>query len=90
MHFMQSIKALGLIIDDDESMHEIVKEGLKDFCFLHAYSYEEALRIIASSIKFDFILLDYKLDHKKGTDLVASIKKYHKHCWRLMVDNNNC
>ncbi len=82
---MQSVKALGLIIDDDESMHEIVKEGLGDFCFLHANSYGEALRIITSSIKFDFILLDYKLDHKKGTDLVASIKKYHKRCPIIMI-----
>lgn len=82
---MQSIKGLGLIIDDDVSMQEILKEGLSEFCFLQAYSYEEALKVISSSIKFDFILLDYKLDRKKGTELVSYVKKYHKYCPIIMI-----
>ena len=49
---MSTIKALGLLIDDELSMHEIVKEGLDDFCFLHAHSFDEALNIVHSSINF--------------------------------------
>lgn len=58
-----------LIIDDDRFIHAIIKEALKDFTFesrgltlLHAYTYQEALNIVAENKDIALILLDIYLD----------------------------
>ena len=58
-----------LIIDDDRFIHVVIKESLKDFTFeglpiqiLHAYTYQEALNIVAENKDIALILLDIYLD----------------------------
>ena len=64
-----------LIVDDDESFHEILNEGFPMFNYKSAYNCDDA-KILLQAHRFTFILLDYRLqDSETGLELINFIRE---------------
>ena len=64
-----------LIIEDDESIHNIIEELLKEngYVVFNAYSGTEALLLLEKE-KYDLILLDLMLPGLTGEELLVKVK----------------
>ena len=64
-----------LIIEDDESIHNVIEELLKenDYNVFNAYSGTEALLLLEKE-RYDLILLDWMLPGITGEELLAKVK----------------
>jgi len=64
-----------LIVEDDASIHDIIKELLNqhDFTTIDAYSGTEALLLLEKE-KFDLIILDLMLPGANGEEIIKKVK----------------
>ena len=64
-----------LIVEDDVSIHNVIKELLKkeNYITYHAYSGTEALLLLEKE-KYDLILLDLMLPAINGEEIIKKVK----------------
>ena len=77
-----------LVVDDDESIAEVISETLKFALDVDAvdkaYNAEEALSRLHSA-KYDFLITDQCMPGKKGTTLIAEARRIYPSLKALMV-----
>jgi HAMP domain-containing protein/signal transduction histidine kinase/CheY-like chemotaxis protein len=67
-----------LLVEDDETQRNSLKELLADTPGLHAVaSAEEALETLASDLKFDCVVVDLMLPGASGFELIGEIRSRH-------------
>jgi len=69
-----------LVVDDNESWHEILASTLEMFgiCVEHSYSGDETLKILSNcDNKFDLILMDWNMPELDG---IETTRKLHEQC----------
>ncbi|MFA6603548.1 MAG: response regulator [Patescibacteria group bacterium] len=66
-----------LVVDDDQVIRELLRECLSaeghEVC--EAASAEEALKLIASGIKFDVMVTDMEMPGQSGAELIGGLRQ---------------
>ncbi|MCB4791548.1 MAG: response regulator [Elusimicrobia bacterium] len=64
-----------LIVDDEQEFREELKDYFCDYNIIEASNTQEALDILKKPHEIDLVLLDVMMPGKRGTEVVATIKK---------------
>ncbi len=81
-----------LIVDDNESWHDILSSNLEMFNMkvTHAYSGKEAIEIMCTSqVKYDLILMDWNMPDLDGIEVSSQIKNSCSCCSKKDKCSNN-